>query len=129
MKEILDDHIFKDNSKNKKHYLISLFFILELFVALTATLLAWYDIESIMITGPVGSLTGLVLFILSAKSGYKTGIAAGLSAPVFSIVCFAFIFINEWGTTQAYFPVSIVITLYTFFLAGLFMYSKTIKEV
>ena len=70
--------------------------LIEAIAASFSTILAWYDIESIMTTGPIGSLIGFGVFIIAFqfknikvyRNLYVDGIVIGLSAPILSMVCF-----------------------------------------
>lgn len=118
MKELLDDIITEEEYINRKQHRISMGLILgQLMFAVLATSLAFYDIQTIMGTGPVGSIIGLFVF------GYANGLnissrkKIGLSAPIFSLICFSLIFFFNWTKTSAQFPISILMTTYTAILA------------
>lgn len=117
MQEILDELPVEENEISIKHKRIVIGGLLVLggFGAL-ATVLAIDDIETIIGTGPIGSLIGLVVYIVARKLHFPEQQKIGLSAPIFSAVCFLIIFCLDWSPGEAQTPISILIALYTFML-------------
>jgi peptidoglycan/LPS O-acetylase OafA/YrhL len=118
MKELLDDIITEEQYLKMKRNRISIGFILvQLMFAVLATTLAFYDIQTIIGTGPIGSIIGLIVFAYANEPNIPSRKKIGLSAPIFSLFCFSLVFFLDWSKTSAQFPVSTLMTFYTAILA------------
>lgn len=114
MQELLDDFPQKkDGLTSKQNRLVLLFLFAQLIFAGIAVGLAFCDIETIIFSGPVGSIIGLVVFALTHQSSFTVRKAIGLSAPIFSFICFLIIFILDWSPGEAEKPIAILMLLYT----------------
>ena len=134
MQELLDDQLAEittlDERTRKLVKGFRLLIVIQAIAAIVSTILAWHEIETIMGTGPVGSLTGLLVFVIAFKlkdnkfygNLYFPGVLTGLSAPVLSLSCFLVIFFLEWNQTQAYVPITSTLFIYTIFLLGFITY-------
>ena len=113
MQELLDD-IFpsdKDDSSLKRIQILLLGMCLQLGFLLVALILAIEDIESIIETGPIGSILGIVVFVFAYLSKFPRGKKVGLSAPIFSVICFSLIYFLDWSPREAEIPITCL--LYT----------------
>jgi len=88
---------------------------------------AFYDIESIVVTGPVLFLIGIFLALCNRQHEHLTSLAFGLSGPAISIICLALINLLNWSPTDAQHPVSIIAAVYTTIAlpTGLFLWTRT----
>jgi hypothetical protein len=82
---------------------------------------AWVEIESIMVAGPLLSLTGLVVAWLSARRAFPLGVVAGLSTGAVSLLCLALVWGLGWGPEPARVPIGIIAVLYAVAF-GLFLF-------
>lgn len=79
---------------------------------IAGTAAAFGEIESILVSGPLVSILGLVITFVSARSRNLLGVIFGISAPLFAGLVFALINIREWGPGDAQKPVSRLILVY-----------------
>ena len=88
---------------------------------------AFYDIYSIVVTGAVLSLLGLLTAILSIRPRLISGLVFGLSGPAVSAICFALINLFIWGPDDAQHPVSLIAAGYATFTVplGLLVWTRT----
>lgn len=68
--------------------------------------LAVYDIETIVATGPIFSLTSAAIVVLSLQAQRPAGFYFGLAAPTIAVACFCIICGLEWGPSRAQVPIS-----------------------
>ena len=114
MQELLDD-IFSEEqqlSLKRNRGLIRVM-LAQLGFALLSIVLAIYDMVTIVGTGPIGSVIGLIVFGLAYRLGLPVKIKIGLSAPIFSSICFCLIYFLEWSKEEASTPIVALMLLYT----------------
>ncbi len=92
--------------------------LLRIFVGLQCTTIALgvafalYDIESIVVTGPILSVTGVGAALFSRRHQQAGGIIFGLSGPVITLFCFVLIDQLNWSPRNAQYPVSLIAMVY-----------------
>ena len=59
------------------------------------------EIRSITISGAILSCVGVWIAVLGKKAGLTLGLWLGVSGPVFSALCFALIYFNDWSPDDA----------------------------
>ena len=74
--------------------------------------LAWYWIESIIFSGVVFSVIGVIVVSQNMKHSNTAGLLLGVSAPLLSLSVFALINFNNWSPSKAYLPVNQILTAY-----------------
>ncbi len=79
---------------------------------LVAVCLAVRDIESIMVSGPVVSVIGLLVGLMSLRRYDGVGLLFGLSALSMSVLCLSVIYGLEWGPHEAALPISCLLIAY-----------------
>lgn len=114
MQELLDDFSQKkpELGASQNRFSIIFLFVQLIFVGI-AVGLAFYEIETIVFSGPIGSIIGLVVFGVTYKSRLTMRKTIGLSAPIFSLICFSLIYFWEWSPSEAQEPIGILMLLYT----------------
>ncbi len=80
--------------------------VIQVVGVLLAAGFAFDEIESIVFSGPVLSLTSLVIAAASFRACRPAGFYFGLATPTFAILCFAVICGQEWSPAEAQRPVS-----------------------
>lgn len=76
------------------------------------------DIESIVGSGPILSLTGLALAIGAWKTRRsRTGLLFGLSAGAMTVAVFLLIFLRRWSPDDAKYPVPLILIGYEYLIA------------
>lgn len=85
---------------------------LQLLTVIVGLGVASWKVDSIVGTGPVLSILGILLAIFSYRKSVLTGLLPGLSGPAFSVVVFLIIFFRNWSPHDAQYPVPIMITGY-----------------
>jgi hypothetical protein len=85
---------------------ISLLAALQVFIAFTGTGLAFWEIETILGSGPLLAIAGSLHAIAGHRRGRLSAILMGYSAPVFCLAIFVLINLKEWGPGAAQDPVS-----------------------
>ncbi len=117
MQELLDDTISEEQHiYMKRNRMLIRAMLMQLGIALLATMLAIYDIVTIVGAGPVGSIMGLIVFWFAYQLDFSRRKKIGLSAPIFSALCFSLIYFLAWSKVEAYIP---IITLMAFYTIGL----------
>jgi len=86
--------------------------LVQLWGTAVAVALAAHEIESIVVTGPVFTLLGLVVVTLGAIDGRGTAVLYGLSAGLISLFVFLLINGKGWGPGPAAFPVTLILLGY-----------------
>ncbi|MBC7856967.1 MAG: hypothetical protein IAF94_26355 [Pirellulaceae bacterium] len=84
---------------------------------------ATVEIESIVATGPIFSIVGLLAAVGCVVSRSPANLFFGLSTPVFSLCIFFWIFTNSWSPQQASVPVSSTILGYELAMVPLGLYA------
>ncbi len=82
---------------------------------LVAVVIAVIEIESIVFSGPLLSISGLLITFLSFRRDRLLGLLFGLSAPTVAAFCLFVIATLEWGPAEAHWPVAALLVLYGFF--------------
>jgi len=90
----------------------SLLAALQVFVAFVGTGFAFWEIESILGSGPLLAVVGGLHAIAGHRRGRLSAILMGYSAPVFCIAIFLLINLKEWGPDAAQDPVSALAVAY-----------------
>ena len=80
---------------------------------LGSTIASFVDIHSILFSGPIGLVVGLVLTILAIRQRLHYSKLFGLSAIVVTVGLFGVINILNWGPTDAERPVPIILVCYS----------------
>lgn len=86
---------------------------LQCATAVTALVFASYDIETIVISGPVFGLTGLMAAVTAVRHRDTRVAFLGASAPVFALFVFLLIFYSGWGPSEADQPVQAISAAYS----------------
>ncbi len=98
-----------------------------------AVLAATVEIGSIIFSGPILSVTGLVLAVLRRHDANLARRLFGLSAPLVAILCFLLIFFRSWSPQDAAQPITTLLFFYEVQflpvgLAGLFRIIATLSQ-
>ena len=104
------------------------FLFLQLLVVMLGILVAYFiNIESIIVTGLVLVLVGLLLSIFSWLDKDLCSLACGVSGVAFSVFIFGLIYHNAWSPSEARRPVLILACVYVIgflLLAGWTIYRR-----
>ncbi len=104
------------------------FLFLQLLVVMLGILVAYFiNIESIIVTGLVLVLVGLLLSIFSWLDKDLCSLACGVSGVAFSVFIFGLIYHNAWSPSEARRPVLILACVYAIgflLLAGWKIYRR-----
>ncbi|MFT5679398.1 MAG: hypothetical protein ACI8RZ_000302 [Myxococcota bacterium] len=87
-------------------------------IAMVAPIMAAVKVDSITITGAIGSVLGLVTAFLAARRRQRLGMVAALSAPAISLLFFLVIVFFSITESDAADPVPILLGLYAIGLIG-----------
>lgn len=79
------------------------------FVILATAIAAFISIESILISGLVFTILGLLVAIFNYRCRHFMGLGWGLAAPIITTCCFLIIFINNWSPSRAKEPIAFFI--------------------
>ena len=85
--------------------------VVGMFVSAIASMI---EIESIMATGPVLAVTGLMIAACSFRADYELGFFYGLAVLGVAVLCFVLIFGLEWGPGDAAVPIASLLFLAAF---------------
>jgi hypothetical protein len=118
MQELLDDILLDEEPLNiKRNLILTKAILVQLGFALLAIILAIYDITTIMGTGPIGSVIGIAVFSFAYKLGFSKRMKIGLSAPIFSAICFSIIYFFDLSKDEAYLPIVALMVSYAMVLS------------
>lgn len=110
-----DDWGLEKNNQIDTRSLRTSIWVQNLF-AICATALGFEDIESIVYTGAIGSIIGMVVYFKAGSIKDTRGRYLGISALVFSIFCLILINVFGWGPSDAQKPISRFLLAYTIIL-------------
>jgi hypothetical protein len=79
---------------------------------LAAVIASVIQIESILVSGPLVSLVGLLISLVSFRRNDGVGLLFGLSTPSVAVLCFSIIFGMNWGPKEAAFPISCLLVAF-----------------
>jgi hypothetical protein len=82
-------------------------------LSIVATVASAFEVESIMITGAIGTVLGLTTAVVAANRRQLLGALAALSVPVLSVICFLVIAFFSISTTQASGPMPVVLGVFS----------------
>jgi hypothetical protein len=85
------------------------------------------EIESIVVSGPVLSFSGLIIAVCCLPRGWRYGLAFALSVPTISVACFSLIYGLSWSPDDASRPVSLL--LFCFGLAEIPLALFALRDV
>lgn len=85
---------------------------LQVLIIVVSTGLAVLHTESIVGSGPVLSVSGILLAVVSLRRKLSLGVWTGAAAPAFSLFVFLTIFLNRWNPAEAREPVLIMGVVY-----------------
>jgi hypothetical protein len=80
--------------------------------AVTMFIAAMIDVESILFMGPVLTVAGLVLAVVTRPLLSWPMLCVGLSGPLVCALIAYLIVIGNWGTIEAYVPTAVITGLY-----------------
>ena len=79
---------------------------------LAAAIASVIEIESIMVSGPLVSLVGLLIASVSFRRNDGVGLMFGLSTPSVAVLCLSIIYGLNWGPGEAAFPISCLLVAF-----------------
>jgi hypothetical protein len=88
--------------------------MLQIVGILIATVAALMEIESIVASGPLLTLNGLLIAVVGYRRRRPPAFYFGLYAPSVSLICFLIIFFNRWGPSAAARPIGALVALLAF---------------
>jgi hypothetical protein len=80
-----------------------------------ATLLALFEIRTIVASGPLLSALGLAIAYIAFRRNRPLGLCFGLAAPTASVFCFSLIHGLDWGPDRARMPVLVILVVVALF--------------
>ena len=97
----------------------------QLLTIAVGVVLAVFDIETILGTGPILALLGLVVFLQTKRqdgSRRPLSLVFGVSGPMVAVICFLLIFCLEWSPRAAHFPIGAIAVCYSLLFLPMGMY-------
>ena len=91
-----------------RHFWLQLCICLQMLVVLIGLGVACWQIESIIGTGPILSIVGIIVAVLSYRRSIRSGVLFGLSGLGLSVGVFLTIFLLHWSPDDARIPVPIM---------------------
>ncbi|MGD9724582.1 MAG: hypothetical protein AB7O59_04045 [Pirellulales bacterium] len=85
--------------------------LLQALIVMGAVIAGGIDIESILFSGPLASIVGLVSAALAYRSGRVIGLYFGLTPPAISLAVCTWISTMRWGPSSAQRPVFTLLLL------------------
>jgi hypothetical protein len=89
---------------------------IQFVAALVALVAAAIEVESIVVTGPILTISGLFNAVMSSSSASWAKLFAGLSAPLVCALIAACIGVFDWNPDEAEGPIFVIMGLYLFIL-------------
>lgn len=105
--------VARETILHRQYFWVRLWIILQMVVAIAGCVAAFYDVETIVATGPILSIVGILGAITSFRRKVAIGLWASISAPAISLGVFLLIFLRDWSPSYAQGPVPIIGTIYT----------------
>lgn len=122
MSQLLDDFSkLEVKSRIEVNTLLKNGTYLHLMVVIIAAGLAFYEIETILVMGPVCSILAVLLFLFNYNKIREYQLLAG-STLLFCLFIFLLIVLLDWSPDDAQWPVSILGGIYT---VGLLLFHAT----
>lgn len=75
--------------------------LFQLLGTVAAAIAALSEIETIIASGPLLGLLGVVVAVISFRMQIRWGVALGISVPVFGLICFTLIYLDVWSAQDA----------------------------
>ena len=79
---------------------------------LVAGIAAVFDIKTILLSGPVLALTGILIAVQSYRARRRIGFGFGLTTTTAGVAWFLIIFFRQWGPNTAHLPVSLFLIVF-----------------
>ncbi len=105
MTDILDNHLFENKPKPSKRIFRCLL-VLQIVVSVLSLFFSLNDVESIVVSGPLTSLLGLLTLVAAWYIKSRSGILIGVSPILISVFWFIIIVQFNWSPNTAFFPVN-----------------------
>lgn len=109
---LLEPEPERDFFPQRSYFWPKLWICAQMLVVVVGLGLSYVEIHSIVGTGPVLAVVGIVVTVLAYRMRSRWGMTLGVSGPVFSLFIFLLINILEWGPDAAEIPVPILGTAY-----------------
>jgi len=90
----------------------SLLIVAHTLGVLVAGIAAVFGIRSILVSGPILALTGILIAVLSYRKRCRIGFYFGLTAPTVALAWFLIICCLSWGPDYAHLPVSLFLIVF-----------------
>ncbi len=111
--------VARETVVHRQYFWVRLWIILQMVVAIAGCVAAFYDVETIVATGPILSIVGIFGVMTSFKRRFSLGLWISMSAPAISLGVFLLIFLRDWSPSYAQGPVPIIGTIYTVAICGM----------
>ena len=105
--------VARETVLHRQYFWVRLWIILQMVVAIAGCVAAFYDVETIVATGPILSIVGILGAMTCFKRRFFLGLWINTSAPAVSLGVFLLIFLRRWSPSYAQGPVPIIGTIYT----------------
>jgi hypothetical protein len=106
-------------TRPRRQVLAIVLFIAQLLVAIAGLIASWFNVESILATGPLLVVVGLSLAVAVRPLGTWTPLLFGLSGPLISALVAFIIAAFRLGPPDAVWPVITIFAIYLIVLAAL----------
>lgn len=97
----------------RRYRWVRLWIVFQMVVAIVGCAAAFYDVETIVATGPTLTVVGIFGIITCIRRRFLFGFWISMSAPAISLGVFLLIFLCNWSPTYAQGPVPIIGAIYT----------------
>lgn len=101
--------------------IVKILAVLQLTTIVIGLIASVIDVESIMVTGPVLTVLGLICFGAAAWAGVRAGIVLGVSGPAVAVFCFLLIYSQRWSPADAARPIPLIGAAYSAISVPLFI--------
>ena len=127
MSEILDEHLFEEKEKQERRnkvYYVLLTLVLCGFII--SSLVAWYEVESIIGSGPIMSILGIIFARIAYKIADNISVFLGLTPLVISIIWYSLIEMYDLSPGESEFIIPLSLSIVTVFviIIGLEIFRK-----
>lgn len=125
MKDILDQHLIENKLPNENKYR-KIFYVLaslQLIGSIIAVTLAWIEIESIIGSGPILSVLGIIVFSYASLAKDTHGLILGIIPIVASCISLCAIYFLEFSPNEARIPISSLLGFFLLISLLLFIFS------
>jgi K+-sensing histidine kinase KdpD len=104
--------VVRESAPRGAYFWVRAFIMMQMLVVVVGTAAAFVDVHTIMATGPILSIVGILGTIACVRNRYYFGAMIAASGSIFSLAIFLIIQLLNWGPAEAQEPVPLMGAVY-----------------